>query len=265
VKVAVWKWGRGRAVLLVHGWAGVGGQLAAFAPPLVAAGYKVVAFDAPGHGASGGRRSSMVHFARALRAVATMAGAPHGVIAHSLGAAATALALARGLRLGRAVFIGPTSGPRDWTARFARHFGIAPDVMTIMRARTERKLGLRWDDLDVPQMARHREEPLLVIHDRDDLEVPSSDGAAIADAGPGARLLTTAGLGHRRILRDPAVVAQAVAFVTGDDHAPAASADCEQPGCENAPEAGEPFCESCALERELYLRDTRPGPTLATG
>ena len=66
-RVAGWSWGDGPAVYLVHGWAGVGGQLAAFVPPLLAGGFRVVTFDAPGHGASAGRRSSIIHFADALR------------------------------------------------------------------------------------------------------------------------------------------------------------------------------------------------------
>jgi pimeloyl-ACP methyl ester carboxylesterase len=212
-RIATWEWGVGPTVALVHGWAGVGGQLAAFAPPLLAAGFRVVTFDAPGHGAAGGRRSSLVHFARALRAVVGPSGEAHAVIAHSLGAAATTLAMAQGLAVRRAVFIGATAGPRDWTAQFVRRFGIADRVMARLRRRTEQKLGLRWEDLDVVPMARRRREPLLVIHDRNDAEVPWSDGAAIAEAWPGAELVATAGLGHRRILRDATVVARSVAFV----------------------------------------------------
>jgi pimeloyl-ACP methyl ester carboxylesterase len=211
--VAAWEWGSGPVVLLIHGWEGVGGQLAAFAPPLLAAGFKVVAFDAPAHGASGGRRSSIVHFARALRAVQGPDGA-HAVIAHSLGAAAAALAMAQGAAVGTAVFIGATAGPRDWTIQFARGFGIADSVMARLRQRTEHRFGLAWEDFDVVALSRRRREPLLVVHDRDDAEVPSSDGAAIAEAWPGARLLTTRGLGHRRILRDEQVVAEAVRFVS---------------------------------------------------
>jgi pimeloyl-ACP methyl ester carboxylesterase len=212
-RIATWEWGAGPTVALVHGWEGVGGQLAAFAPPLVAAGFRVVTFDAPGHGAAGGRRSSLVHFARALRAVVGCSGEAQAVIAHSLGAAATTLAMAQGVSVRRAVFIGATAGPRDWTEQFVRRFGIADPVMARLRRRTEQKLGLRWEDLDVVPMARRRCEPLLVIHDRHDAEVPWSDGAAIAEAWPGAELVTTAGLGHRRILRDATVVARSAAFV----------------------------------------------------
>ena len=135
------------------------------------------------------------------------------MIAHSLGAAAAVRALTQGLEVGRAVFVGPTGGPRDWAERFRRELGVPAHVMSAMRARSERWLGASWDDFDIPALARSQAVPLLVIHDRDDAEVPWSDGAAIAAAWPGARLVTTAGLGHRRILRDEGVVSQAVAFV----------------------------------------------------
>jgi pimeloyl-ACP methyl ester carboxylesterase len=256
-RVAGWSWGNGPAVYLVHGWAGVGGQLAAFAAPLLASGFRVVTFDAPGHGVSAGRRSSIVHFASALREVVALEGKAYAVIAHSLGAAAAARALTQGLEVRRVVFVGPTGGPRDWSERFRRHLGVPAPVMAEMRARSERWLGARWEDFDVPALARTQAAPLLVVHDRDDAEVPWTDGAAIARAWPGARLVTTTGLGHRRILRDERVVSQAVAFVKGDDaEARAWPTQCTRPGCDN-PARENGLCGSCALETSLYLRDER--------
>jgi len=256
-RVAGWSWGEGPGVYLVHGWAGVGGQLAAFAPPLVASGFRVVTFDAPGHGASAGRRSSIVHFASALNEVVAKEGRAHAVIAHSLGAAAAVRALTRGLEVERAIFLGPTGGPRDWSERFRRHLGIPPHVMASMRERSERWLGASWADFDVPVLARSQAAPLLVFHDRDDGEVPWRDGAAIARAWPGARLVTTTGLGHLRILRDERVVSQAVAFVKGEEvDTQGWAANCTHPDCDN-PAREDGLCASCALEASLYLRDER--------
>jgi len=250
-------------VYLVHGWAGVGGQLAAFVPPLLAAGFHVVTFDAPGHGASPGRRSSIVHFAKALHEVVAQEGPANAVIAHSLGAAAVARALTQGLDVRRAVFVGPTGGPRDWAERFRRHLGVPLPVMAAMRERSEGWLGASWEEFDIPDLARRQSAPLLVFHDRHDAEVPWSDGAAIASGWPGARLLSTTGLGHRRILRDERVVRRAVSFVRGeavDDRGWPGT--CSQPGCENRPTEGG-LCESCALEAALYLRDS-PRDALTT-
>src|SRR6185295_4257728 len=64
--LAAWRWGHGPAVLLVHGWGSRGSRLGSFVTPLTAAGYSVVAFDAPGHGASAGRLSSLPQFISAI-------------------------------------------------------------------------------------------------------------------------------------------------------------------------------------------------------
>jgi hypothetical protein len=61
--------------------------------------------------------------------------------------------------------------------------------------------------------------PLLVIHDRDDAEVPWQDGAMIAQAWPRATLSTTSGLGHRRIVRDAEVIREAVGFLLAQPRA----------------------------------------------
>jgi pimeloyl-ACP methyl ester carboxylesterase len=53
----------------------------------------------------------------------------------------------------------------------------------------------------------------LVIHDRDDADVPFSHGEEIVGAWAGSRLESTSGLGHRALLRDPAVIGRAVAFL----------------------------------------------------
>src|SRR5215207_1930325 len=84
-------WGDGRAVYLVHGWGGWGGQLVALVRPLVEAGYRVVTFDALSHGESdagalGPRRSTLVEMKDALNAVVELHGPPAAVVAHSLGA-----------------------------------------------------------------------------------------------------------------------------------------------------------------------------------
>jgi pimeloyl-ACP methyl ester carboxylesterase len=82
---------------------------------------------------------------------------------------------------------------------------------------------MAWKDFDVLASARTMTTPLLVFHDREDRDVAWSDGAAIAAAWPGAELVSTVGLGHRRIVQDPTVVAQAITFLAGRKSATQAS------------------------------------------
>src|SRR3989442_5495349 len=65
-RVAAWSWGeRGTGVLLVHGWGSRGARFVDLGGALLASGFRVVTFDAPGHGASSGRLSSGLEVAPA--------------------------------------------------------------------------------------------------------------------------------------------------------------------------------------------------------
>jgi len=214
--LAIWRWGKGPAVLLVHGWGSRASRLASFVTPLTDSGFSVVAFDAPGHGASAGRLSSLPQFISAIQAVAREIGGVEAIVAHSMGGAATTLAMGRGLRTGRAVFLAPAADPAGYSERFAATLGLSTDVLARMRRSIEHRFGQKWWDFDVLSAARTMTAPLLVFHDRDDADVAWTDGAAIASAWPGAELVSTTGLGHRRIVHDPEVVSRAVAFVTAE-------------------------------------------------
>ena len=206
-------------VYLVHGWGGWRGQLDAFVGPLVAAGLRVVAFDAPSHGDSdpgleGPGRSTLIELADALAAVVAANGPAHTVIAHSLGATAAAYALDNGLEAGRMAFVAPMVDPVPYTRVFAGRLGFGERTRSRLVARIERRVGTSMAAFAVPAMAgRVATTPLLLVHDRHDTETAWADSAAIARSWTGARLVSTSGLGHRRILRDPAVVAEVTGFV----------------------------------------------------
>jgi pimeloyl-ACP methyl ester carboxylesterase len=259
-RLAVWSWGSGPAVYLVHGWGGRAEQLGAFVAPLVARGLRAIAVDGPGHGASAGRRSSGVDIGRALADVVAQLGPSRAVIAHSLGAAAATFAVREGLQVERLVFIGAPADPLTWVERFGRRLGLSRAVMAEMRRLSEKRIQARWEDLPlVPLRGLSEPPPLLVVHDRDDHEVPFTDGAAIAAAWPGARLLETGGLGHRRVLRDPAVVASVAGFVAGEE------AGAAEDACAHGRSVRLSSCEACLLEHELFVPARRrlAAPALA--
>src|SRR5437667_6121508 len=93
-RVAAWSWGdRGPGVLIVHGWGSRGARFVDLGGALLASGFRVVTFDAPGHGASSGRLSSGPEFTRAALAVATAVGPVSVVVVDSVGGFAWALAI----------------------------------------------------------------------------------------------------------------------------------------------------------------------------
>src|SRR5262245_40519762 len=163
-QVAVWSWGVGPRVLLVHGWSGYGGQLTAFVAPLVAAGFSVVTFDAPGHGLSSGKQSSLPEMARMIQAVGHATGGPHAIVAHSFGAAASALAFRQGMKVERAVFIASPADPRKALAFFSRELALSPRVVSRLKERLESRVG-PLDDYVVPHFAPSLKTPLRIFHD----------------------------------------------------------------------------------------------------
>jgi len=217
VCIRAWSWGEGPLVLLVHGWEGRGSQMAVYARPLVRAGFRVVTFDAPGHGQSAGRRSSLPEFTSALRSVAESTGTPHAIVAHSFGCAVTTLAVKDGFAAGRLVFVAPPLNPEHYTRLFGEMFGLDESVVTGLQKRIEKRFNRKWSDYSLAETAPQMNAELLVIHDRDDVETPWSGGSTLAELWPGARMMTTEGLGHRRVLRNAAVIDAVVGFVSNSD------------------------------------------------
>jgi pimeloyl-ACP methyl ester carboxylesterase len=212
-ELSVWEWGQGPTVVLVHGWGSRAGRFSTMARALVDGGFRVVAYDGPAHGRSTGRFASLPEFARALRAVADAVGPVHGLVGHSLGGAALTLALRDGLAAERIVLLAAPADVTRFSTAFADHLRLPADTRTAMRRNLEVRLNIRFDDLHIPTIARSLRAAALLMHDREDHDVPFSHAEEIAAAWPGARLVPTTGLGHRAIMRDAEVVRQAMVFL----------------------------------------------------
>ncbi|MFF3084155.1 alpha/beta fold hydrolase [Streptomyces nojiriensis] len=137
-------WGEGdRVALLIHGimadhrtWRRVG-------PALADHGYRVIAVDLRGHGASGRGEYSPELFADDV--VETLPAGAELAIGHSLGGLTLSLAVDR-LRPARAVFSDPAfhlAAPAD---------GIGPEVLAQFKTATKeriRAMNPRWEEVDV--------------------------------------------------------------------------------------------------------------------
>jgi pimeloyl-ACP methyl ester carboxylesterase len=215
--VARYSWGdpNAPATLLAHGWEGRGAQLGAFVQPLVSAGRRVVAFDAPAHGDSAGSQTDLVEFASALAASAAPPVQLDSVIAHSFGGPATAFAIARGmLRPRRLVLMsGPDSLERV-LRRFRDFLGLSPEAFELFRAGVRKIGGITADDFRVSDVLRELGAPTLIVHASDDAEVPFAEAEAIVANCPTATLLRADGCGHNRVLFAPEIVAAVTDFLT---------------------------------------------------
>ena len=201
-------WGTGPAVYLVHGWGGRGSQLASFVEPLLAGGFRVVMFDAPAHGDSdpgpaGPGRTHGVEFGKALDAVFARFGPAEAVVAHSLGAISTYLTLRFGwLSTRRLVLLAPMVAAEPLFDQFQRVARLRSSHAAGLRPDLEAFVGVPMAEFDAVFQASHLDPvPTLVVHDRGDRQTPYADAVRLVASLPDARLVTTDGLGHRRILR----------------------------------------------------------------
>jgi pimeloyl-ACP methyl ester carboxylesterase len=216
VELAVYEWGQGPAVMLVHGWGSNATHLARLVQPLQSAGFRVIAFDAPAHGRSTGRSTDMVAYAQAVALVAREAGPLHAVIGHSFGAA-MAMYAARdwGVSASRLVLVSSFNDCNWFLEMFAQHVGLTPEVLRRTRELLTQRYGgrLDWQRMSVTEMLRHADRPALVVHDENDKEIPFEHGLSMTTALQTAQLKATRGLGHHRVLRHPEVIRRITAFL----------------------------------------------------
>lgn len=220
-ELAVYRWGDGPAVLLLHGWSGSAAQMTPLVAPLLAAGLSVLTLDMPGHGRARGRLASIWHYCRAIEAVAQQHGALHGplhgVVAHSFGALAILLAQSRGLALPRLAAIAPLVSFDHVWQQLAKRLALQPATLQVLPRPIEKLAGGSLAALEAGELAAKLQAlPAVQIwHDVADREVPFSHAEMLAAALPGSLLQPQQGMGHARILQDK-TVAQAVARFLAD-------------------------------------------------
>lgn len=221
-RVAGEEWGEGPPVYLVHGWGGQRAHCAVFVKPLVEAGYRVVAFDLPSHnesdpGALAPGRTTAIECADAIAAMIEAHGPAHAVVAHSLGANSTALAAAQGTPVGRLVFLAPMGEFPLYLDLFAARHNFGPRILKGLHRRLEARIGMQLHETNLTWNGRLADyPPLILIHDPEDPDSPYAASERAAAAWPGARLVTTRGLGrlaHYRILRHRPAIRAGLDFI----------------------------------------------------
>src|SRR5262249_40169566 len=162
----------------------------------VADGFAVTALDLPAHGASPGRVSSLPRFVRGVLEADRRHGPFDVWIAHSMGAAATLAALARGVKARRVILLSGLVDPAGSLREFAHGFGLNAAATQAYLSGVEREEQMPLTDVDGVRNARAIDAPTLIIHDTGDRVVPIDQGRKLAAALPQAQLVQTQGLGH---------------------------------------------------------------------
>ncbi|TFB09846.1 alpha/beta hydrolase [Candidatus Marinimicrobia bacterium MT.SAG.3] len=219
-KVAVYSWGEGEETLiLVHGWASRGTRLGHLAEPLNKKGYRVISFDMPAHGDSEGKSANLFDGSEIISKLCEKFSPVRAIIGHSFGGMALSNAIHRHkLKIERVVIIASPFTMDYIVESFRIFINITTNVSDTMIARIQKRFKESRDldvfDLSVDSFANKLKMPFLVIHDREDRDVPYDQGEGYANSLPNVEFVTTTGLGHRRILRDPEIISKIVKFIS---------------------------------------------------
>lgn len=216
-QLQLYEWsGAGPAVLVVHGWISYAGRLSVVIEALRARGLRVVAFDAPAHGRSSGRKADLHSFREALAAVSRDCGDTGAILAHSVGALSAASWLAdsrEATTLRAAVLVGM---PRDVAYVFDSYtiaLGLRADVIERVRAQFSARYGDYPEDYSAQLLARRIHIPVLLVHGGADEVIPAEHAAQIGVSLRDGQVQLIPGLLHSEPLRDPATVALMADFI----------------------------------------------------
>ncbi len=217
-ELAVTSWGEdGPSVLLMHGWGGARAQMTGFVEPLLASGYRVVAYDQPAHGESDGRMTNILEIAPTMDLVMRREGKFDAIIAHSFGTIVTSYALARRNfpAPSKLVYLGSFNRLLDSLPRFQAMANLPDEIIHGLRDMISENFGRDvLEEIINEDLVKKIRIPALMFHDRSDNVTPVEDSRAIANAWSEAQYVETNGLGHRGALQSVEVHEQVVRFLT---------------------------------------------------
>jgi len=218
--IAVYIWPRqhteyDKTVLFIHGWTGRGTQVINYIDKLNTAGFRVISFDGPAHGASPGRQTSVLEMTDTVLALGKHYGKIDAAITHSFGGMILAYTMSLGLKIERAAMICPPKNINIILDNFQRILRLPESVMRVLVRKLYATHGQVTNNaVDTLNNLKTSSCRGLVIHDEEDTDISWHSGEEIADAWPEAKFIKTSGLGHRRIIHDDNVINHIIDFLT---------------------------------------------------
>lgn len=215
-QVKIFEWGKsGNPVItMVHGWSGRATQFYKLIDALVAKGYHIVSFDAPAHGLSEGKSTNIKEFYEILSYIENKIGEIKVGIGHSFGGVSLLYAIKQGLKLDSVAMVASPTIGEDILTAFRKKINASPQTSIALRKMVISRFDLDFEEITACELAKTISiKNHLIIHDKNDLEVPYQNAESLKSVNPSATLIETKELGHTRILRDDEVVNNIIKFV----------------------------------------------------
>ncbi len=189
-----------------------------FVPGLLAAGYRVVTFDAPAHGDSAGERTNLPEYASAVRAFIKKVGGVESIVTHSFGGAAAVYALAHlddAIEIEKLVLIAAPASTQKVVHHFVKLVNLSGKAYAIFRNNLRQKMrNLPFEQADIKHgLEKVKVKEVLIVHDKTDPSVSFESAEEIFERYDHVSLLVTHGFGHYKLMKQPEVIERVVRFV----------------------------------------------------
>jgi pimeloyl-ACP methyl ester carboxylesterase len=213
-----YRWNRGgqKKVLILHGFESSAINFEKYVEPLVNKGYEVMAFDAPAHGYSTGKKITAIVYRDLVKYIDEHYGPVHSYMGHSFGGFALGLALAEMSHNEkyRAVFVAPSAETSSAISNFFTLLKLDDKVRKEFENHIEKISGRPVSWFSISRTLKGIQAKILWVHDEDDQITPYRDALKVrGENHNNVQFVTTKGLGHSRIYRDTDVIRRIVDFL----------------------------------------------------
>jgi hypothetical protein len=200
--IVEYHWGPEEAplILLSYGWAYNTGRWRHFVPELIEAGYRVLAYDPPGHGLAPSGTMNIPANAAIIRALLDCYGPAYAIVGHSFGGGSSVNALndlPRHLHPRRMVIMASFSFAPSIFLEYKKALGLWSPLYWRMVRGFEKRVGHSIDHFDFALMTgsfQHIEG--LLVHDPGDQVTPYAESRRYHDFWPGSHLYSPREGGH---------------------------------------------------------------------
>lgn len=211
----------GPLVFLIHGWDSNAGSMSKFASKFVDKGYRLIAFNLPGHAFYQSASTNLLECKQAMSEVVDFIDPkePFSIVSHSFGSAVAANALAdSGREIDKVVFLTNPNRIEDIFREFKNMIGLTRRAYRAMLNNTAEILGGPLEMLDVStNLKKVNFNKLLLIHDMHDQVLPFSNSFDINSDHQNVQLIRMEKVGHYRMLWNEEVIGRAVSFIQGEE------------------------------------------------
>lgn len=210
----------GKTVLIVHGYASYIYKFEQYIQPLLKAGFRVLGFDAPGHGLSEGKQINILIYKDAIEHIIKTCGPIDHFMGHSLGGITLAI-IAETIpnpTSHKFVLIAPATKTTTTFENYFNMMRLSPEIRAAFMDELRKRTALPVSFFEADRAIEKYEGPLLWVHDEGDRVCPYKDLVNFKNKAPhNIQFLITNGLGHNKVYKTQSVIDRIVSFLAQED------------------------------------------------